>query len=182
MSRIRDRRRRKTLDLAAEVSHCLRPCRVEQPVTSDYRLPAPQFGETADVGNKRLDWKSQISRGHSSPVTDEGPNVIVGSSARLSCRPCASQSAAAELTRADRVKPERNLGAAKLLTEKQMNPRPSPAQVTEPPYADPHVRWCGRGGAVRLPPIPICRKARAGGSRHVSGYLEIVIDGVLEDG
>lgn len=25
----------------------------------------------------------------------------------------------------------------------------------EPPDADPHVRWCGRGGAVRLPPIPI---------------------------
>ncbi|MDA1315617.1 MAG: hypothetical protein O2968_19990, partial [Acidobacteria bacterium] len=21
--------------------------------------------------------------------------------------------------------------------------------------ADPHVRWCGRGGVVRLPPIPI---------------------------
>src|SRR5207249_4992159 len=43
---------------------CLRRCRIEQPVTStaaDYRLPAPAvFGETADVGNKRLDWKSQI--------------------------------------------------------------------------------------------------------------------------
>ena len=32
------------------------------------------------------------------------------------------------------------------------------AQLAEPPDADPHVRWCGRGGAVRLPPIPIgCR-------------------------
>src|SRR6266496_2456599 len=29
------------------------------------------------------------------------------------------------------------------------------AQSTEPPYTDPYVRWCGRGGAVRLPPIPI---------------------------
>src|SRR5881398_1752591 len=29
------------------------------------------------------------------------------------------------------------------------------AQPTEPPYTDPYVRWCGRGGAVRLPPIPI---------------------------
>ena len=29
------------------------------------------------------------------------------------------------------------------------------AQLAEPPYADPHVRWCGRGGAARLPPIPI---------------------------
>src|SRR5262249_1762584 len=23
-------------------------------------------------------------------------------------------------------------------------------------YTDPYVRWCGRGGAARLPPIPIC--------------------------
>src|SRR5260370_12415936 len=29
------------------------------------------------------------------------------------------------------------------------------AQSTEPPYADPHVRWCGRGGEVTFPPIPI---------------------------
>jgi len=29
------------------------------------------------------------------------------------------------------------------------------AQSTEPPYADPHVRWCGRGGELTLPPIPI---------------------------
>ncbi len=29
------------------------------------------------------------------------------------------------------------------------------AEPAEPPDADPHVRWCGRGGAVRLPPIPI---------------------------
>src|ERR1700680_4708523 len=33
-----------------------------------------------------------------------------------------------------------------------------PAQSAEPPYTDPYVRWCGRGGAARLPPIPIsCR-------------------------
>src|SRR6266513_6233040 len=57
---------------------------------------------------------------------------------------------------ADRVKPERNLEAAKPPSAKgETNLRPSPAQVTEPPYADPHVRWCGRGGAARLPPIPI---------------------------
>jgi hypothetical protein len=29
------------------------------------------------------------------------------------------------------------------------------AQPAEPPYSDPHVRWCGRGGEARLPPIPI---------------------------
>src|SRR6185437_6492963 len=30
------------------------------------------------------------------------------------------------------------------------------AALTEPPYADPHVRWCGRGGRVTAPPMPIC--------------------------
>ena len=35
------------------------------------------------------------------------------------------------------------------------NLRPVKAQLTEPPYADPHVRWCGRGGEVTLPPMPI---------------------------
>src|SRR5437667_856926 len=61
-----------------------------------------------------------------------------------------------------RVKPERNLGAAKPPSAKgDTNLRPLPAQVTEPPYADPHVRWCGRGGAARLPPIPITPRARA---------------------
>jgi len=25
---------------------------------------------------------------------------------------------------------------------------PHLAQPAEPPYADPHVRWCGRGGRV----------------------------------
>src|SRR5215472_16838123 len=29
------------------------------------------------------------------------------------------------------------------------------AQPAAPPYADPHVRWCGRGGRVIAPPIPI---------------------------
>jgi hypothetical protein len=32
---------------------------------------------------------------------------------------------------------------------------PHLAQPAEPPYADPHVRWCGRGGRVIVPPIPI---------------------------
>src|SRR5260221_1572910 len=38
--------------------------------------------------------------------------------------------------------------------------RPVRAQLTEPPYADPHVRWCGRGERVTAPPMPIvCRGA-----------------------
>jgi len=34
---------------------------------------------------------------------------------------------------------------------------PHLAQPAEPPYADPHVRWCGRGGRVIVPPIPMPR-------------------------
>jgi len=30
---------------------------------------------------------------------------------------------------------------------------PTSSYLTEPPDADPHVRWCGRGGIT--PPIPI---------------------------
>src|ERR1700757_248584 len=33
--------------------------------------------------------------------------------------------------------------------------RPFRAQLAEPPYADPHVRWCGRGGRATVPPMPI---------------------------
>jgi hypothetical protein len=29
------------------------------------------------------------------------------------------------------------------------------AQLLEPPCTDPYARWCGRGGAARLAPIPI---------------------------
>ena len=30
-----------------------------------------------------------------------------------------------------------------------------PSKSVEPPCTDPYARWCGRGGAARLPPIPI---------------------------
>src|SRR5580692_2009271 len=36
--------------------------------------------------------------------------------------------------------------------------RPARAQLAEPPYADPPVRWCGRGEQVTAPPIPIATK------------------------
>src|SRR5450631_3045278 len=29
------------------------------------------------------------------------------------------------------------------------------AEPIEPPYTDPYVRWCGRGGGAIRPPIPI---------------------------
>src|SRR5438034_93422 len=55
------------------------------------------------------------------------------------------------------------------------------AQPTEPPYTDPYVRWCGRGGAVTLPPIPIGvrdpslgdRPPRYGRLRQLRGPLSV---------
>src|ERR1700687_5217968 len=35
------------------------------------------------------------------------------------------------------------------------------AQLLEPPCTVPYARWCGRGGAARLPPIPIEKSAEA---------------------
>jgi hypothetical protein len=35
------------------------------------------------------------------------------------------------------------------------NLQPARAQLTEPPYADPHVRWCGRGEWATTPPMPM---------------------------
>ena len=36
-----------------------------------------------------------------------------------------------------------------------------PSQLAEPPDADPHVRWCGRGARVTAPPMPIFGGRRA---------------------
>ena len=35
------------------------------------------------------------------------------------------------------------------------SPQAVPPKSVEPPCTDPYARWCGRGGAARLPPIPI---------------------------
>ena len=46
--------------------------------------------------------------------------------------------------------------AAKLLWRKTNRlSGPQGLNLTEPPYADPLVRWRGRGGRVIVPPIPI---------------------------
>src|SRR6266699_1463170 len=49
-------------------------------------------------------------------------------------------------------------GALQCLLQISRSPlfdRSALVQLLEPPYTDPYVRWCGRGGAERLPPIPI---------------------------
>ena len=54
----------------------------------------------------------------------------------------------------------------RLARDSEIDCRPI-AQPAEPPDADPHVRWCGRGEAARLPPIPICA-SRIRSSAHQS--------------
>jgi hypothetical protein len=39
-------------------------------------------------------------------------------------------------------------------------------QLTEPPDADPHVRWCGRGTAG-IPGCPLSRLCPSNGSRRM---------------
>ena len=76
----------------------------------------------------------------------------------------------------DRVKPETSLGAAKPPSAKRAsNLQPARAQVTEPPYTDPYVRWCGRGGAARLPPIPMYAEhvRQLGGESPLSNLVEV---------
>ncbi len=57
----------------------------------------------------------------------------------------------------DRVKPDRGARSGETLIggERIEHPAQCWAQRTEPPYADPHVRWCGRGERVTAPPMPI---------------------------
>jgi hypothetical protein len=49
------------------------------------------------------------------------------------------------------------------------------AQSAEPPDTDPYIRWCGRGVAARLPPIPIgsCRPPDSRGALRILVYLKI---------
>ena len=42
------------------------------------------------------------------------------------------------------------------------------AQLLEPPCTDPYARWCGRGGAARLPPIPIAATSCDGPTRPLN--------------
>src|SRR6267142_6709360 len=44
---------------------------------------------------------------------------------------------------------ERPANTSRIISSKRVS------VLLEPPYTDPYVRWCGRGGAARLPPIPI---------------------------
>jgi hypothetical protein len=52
------------------------------------------------------------------------------------------------LPSSDRVKPERDRvsGETNIGRKSFETYEPARAKITEPPYTDPYVRWCGRGG------------------------------------
>src|SRR5208282_6053409 len=50
------------------------------------------------------------------------------------------------------------------------------AQLLEPPCTDPYARWCGRGGAARLPPIPIFGPSlRSSRPWHVRSWRKLTL-------
>ncbi len=58
----------------------------------------------------------------------------------------------------DRVKPDRNPEAAKPPSAKRVvKLRPYRAQITEPPYTDPYVRWCDRESGRPPTYVDVCR-------------------------
>src|SRR5712691_10807786 len=54
--------------------------------------------------------------------------------------------------------------------------RPVRAQLTEPPYADPHVRWCGRGGRATVPPMPIEKIRIRDGASCVRRFRNVFLE------
>ena len=88
----------------------------------------------------------------------------------MGCHRSRAQTSSAPPIRA--VKPRRLPGVWEVIDEKRKHaPRHLP-QPVEPPGADPHAGWCGRGGVERLPPIPIvARPNRAPQIQQSSGLL-----------
>src|SRR5262249_30039811 len=76
------------------------------------------------------------------------------------------------------------------LTRPAFPRRSADRTITEPPDTDPYVRWCGRGGVVRRPPIPIAEvsgwSCEAGACKgcsraeiHASLYFPCSLQGIL---
>jgi len=89
---------------------------------------------------------------------------------------CASQSASAEFYRFRRQwsRNENLWSAEALVANDDSNLRPARAQLAEPPYADPHLRSCGRGGRATVPPMPIL--ARIGCRGPIRTEFTIALD------
>ena len=76
-----------------------------------------------------------------------------------SARPWRPRPRAAPMARGGSVSARRFASRCPTLSSTGSASHPSPQAMpfdsVEPPCTDPYARWCGRGGAARLPPIPI---------------------------
>jgi hypothetical protein len=137
-------------------------------------------GNGTEVVARRPDRNAEVSRGHSRRSDPaEGPNGWKwGVETRISTAPCGRQAVLSVLlAKAEgEARPRGHAGTEALSWMHVSKPRRPPllreqvsAQSAEPPYTDPYVRWFGRGGVARLPPIPIARRpaARNMASSHV---------------
>src|SRR5262252_10796620 len=90
-----------------------------------------------------------------------------GANGRQSPRPLADR----ELSRSEHCFAERLLCSAGASAAG----RTLLAISAEPPYADPHVRWCGRGEWATIPPMPIvCRGcSTVGGEGPLHNLMEV---------
>ena len=71
--------------------------------------------------------------------------------------------------RTARAEPERPAAG-----QRHPSPQAMPLNSVEPPCTDvPYARWCGRGGAARLPPIPMCAEhdRQLGGASPLSSLM-----------
>jgi hypothetical protein len=73
------------------------------------------------------------------------------------CRKWHQMSALAERSRKGAVKPGLFWAVMKTDARALSQGTQGIPQLLEPPDADPHVRWSGRGEQVTAPPIPIQR-------------------------
>ena len=122
------------------------------------------FGFETEVVARRPGRKAEVSRGHSrwSALRRRPEHWKDAEMWRARSGYTAENPGIWPLERRERVKPGRRRSEGpKLARRTPLSKSPARvcktarAQTSEPPYTDLYVRWCGWGGAARLPPIPI---------------------------
>jgi hypothetical protein len=120
------------------------------------------YGNVTESGVIHSDRAAEVSRRHSTHESEEGRKREVSRS-RDSGTDCGGKSSTV-WPAGGQGKGEAQLDPPVQGTNvswRNLHPTPGAgrcltrAQLAEPPYADPHVRWCGREERATVPPIPI---------------------------
>src|SRR5262249_30169785 len=129
--------------------------------------------------------KGRTSQGsHDRERAAEGPNDREGESAsglrgdmRLKIQWCLAflTVGRGEPSAADQVGTESPLAKRETQSPATDESHRRPLNSIEPPCTDPYARWCGRGGAARLPPIPLCAEhvRQLGGASPLYNLMEV---------